>query len=89
MTYLCCDKCGKCYELQKGESPEDYDNTCDCGEKLTVYKNLKDFYKKNPPGKPKKRKRGVKFYSVLIIIPVILMAFALTLNLGHAGESTT
>jgi hypothetical protein len=56
VTYLCCDKCGKCYELQQNESPEDFDNTCDCGEKLTVYKNLKDFYKNNHPDKPKKGK---------------------------------
>lgn len=86
MTYLCCDKCGKCYELQPGESPEDFDDTCDCGEKLTVYKNLKDFYKNNPQGKPKKGKRGLKFYA-LIIIPIILIAFALTW--GNAGYSTT
>jgi hypothetical protein len=89
VTYLCCDKCGKCYELQQNESPEDFDNTCDCGEKLTVYKNLKDFYKNNHPDKPKKGKRGLKFYSLLLIIPVILIALALTLNWGNAGDSTT
>ncbi len=87
MTYLCCDRCGKCYELQPGESPEDFDNTCECGKKLKVYKNLQDFYKKNPPSKPKKGKRGVKFYT-LIIVPIIIIALVLTLTWGVGGSGT-
>ena len=86
MTYLCCDRCGKCYELQPGESPDDFDNTCDCGKKLKVYKNLQEFYKKNPPSKPKKGKRGVKFYS-LIIGSIIIIALALILS-NNAGSAT-
>ena len=87
MTYLCCDRCGKCYELQLGESPEDFDNTCDCGKKLKVYKNLQDFYKKNPPSKSEKRKRGVKFYT-LIIVSIIIIALVLTLTWGVGGSGT-
>ena len=87
MTYLCCDRCGKCYELQPGESPEDFDNTCDCGKKLKVYKNLQDFYKKNPPSKSEKRKRGVKFYT-LIIVSIIIIALVLTLTWGVGGSGT-
>jgi hypothetical protein len=89
VTYLCCDKCGKCYELQPGEAPEDFDDTCDCGEKLTVYKSLKDYYKNNPDGKPKKGKRGLKFYLLILLIPVIVIAIVLTLDLGNAGYSST
>ena len=88
MTHLCCDKCGKCYELQPGESPEDFDDTCDCGEKLTVYNNLKDFYKNNPQDTPTKGKRGKKYYS-LIIIPVIIVALAFIMMGSNAGGSTT
>ncbi len=88
MTHLCCDKCGKCYELQPGESPEDFDDTCDCGEKLTVYNNLKDFYKNNPQDTPTKGERGKKYYS-LIIIPVIIVALAFIMMGSNAGGSTT
>ena len=88
MTYLCCDKCGKCYELQPGESPDDFDDTCECGEKLTVYKNLKEFYKNNPQGKSNNGKRGLKFYAI-IIIPILIIIFALTVTWGNIGDSTT
>ncbi len=31
MRYLICDKCGGYYELQPSESPEDFDENCECG----------------------------------------------------------
>jgi hypothetical protein len=31
MGYLICDKCGGCYELKPGESPENFTNECECG----------------------------------------------------------
>ena len=34
--FLVCDKCGGYYELQKGESPEDFSVECDCGGQLEV-----------------------------------------------------
>lgn len=34
--FLVCDKCGGYYELQKGESPEDFSVECDCGGHLEV-----------------------------------------------------
>lgn len=36
MGYLQCKKCGGYYELQEGESPEDYD-VCYCGGELEYY----------------------------------------------------
>lgn len=36
--YLICDKCKGYYELQPGESPEDFASKCDCGGKL-LYKD--------------------------------------------------
>ena len=86
MTYLCCDKCDKCYELQPGESPEDFDDTCDCGDKIKVYRNLQDFYKNNPPDKPKKGGRGLKFYALIIIL--VVSALALIFIWSNAGTST-
>lgn len=31
MRYLICYKCGGHYELQPGESPEDFEDNCECG----------------------------------------------------------
>ena len=42
MGYLICDKCGGYYELQPGESPEDFDLTCNCGGELKYYKSIDD-----------------------------------------------
>ena len=32
--FLVCDKCGGYYELEKGESPEDFSDECECGGHL-------------------------------------------------------
>jgi hypothetical protein len=37
--YLKCDKCGGSYELQEGESPEDFTNKCECGGTLRYIEN--------------------------------------------------
>lgn len=38
MSYLVCNKCGDYYELQPGESPNDFSDECECGGKLKLYK---------------------------------------------------
>lgn len=38
--YLVCNKCGGYYQLQKGENPEDFIDTCDCGGKLEHQQTL-------------------------------------------------
>jgi hypothetical protein len=40
MGYLVCDKCGGYYELQPGESPDDFDLTCNCGGELKFHNSL-------------------------------------------------
>ena len=42
MGYLVCEKCGGYYKLQKGESPEDFEN-CQCGGKLSYVDDLEDY----------------------------------------------
>lgn len=42
MGYLVCDKCGGYYELQSGETPEDFTTECECGGKLAYSENLDD-----------------------------------------------
>ena len=40
MGFLICNKCGGYYELQEGESPEDFAGKCDCGGDLKYVQNL-------------------------------------------------
>lgn len=42
MSYLVCDKCKGYYELQPGESPEDFNLTCECGGKLEFFDSDKN-----------------------------------------------
>ena len=78
VTYLCCDKCEKCYELQPGESPEDFYPTCDCGGVLKVYNNLDDFNNRNmSPKKTGRRGFKSKFLIILIIFAVtVVLAYS-------------
>lgn len=39
--YLICGKCGGCYKLQPGETPDDFSDFCDCGGKLEFKETLK------------------------------------------------
>ena len=53
MGYIVCDKCQGYYELQPGEYPEDFDDTCECGGKLRYECLIEDdndyvaFYQEN------------------------------------------
>lgn len=40
MGFLICDKCKGYYELQPGESPEDFDLTCECGGSIRYADNV-------------------------------------------------
>lgn len=42
MGYLVCEKCGGYYELQYGESPDDFSDKCECGGKLVYSENLEN-----------------------------------------------
>lgn len=46
MGYLVCEKCGGYYQLQKGESPEDFDN-CQCGVKLRYIDDFEEYPNNN------------------------------------------
>ena len=47
MDYLICDKCEGYYELQSGESPEDFDLSCDCGGELKFHNMSNDYVTEN------------------------------------------
>lgn len=40
--FLFCDKCGGYYELQEGESSDDFDLECECGGKIHFTKTIED-----------------------------------------------
>jgi len=40
--YLICDTCGGYYELQPGESKDDFSDECECGGKIRYSKTLND-----------------------------------------------
>lgn len=42
MGYLVCDKCGGYYELQPGESPDDFMDECECGGKTRFVETLEE-----------------------------------------------
>ena len=43
--YLVCTKCNAYYKLQPDESPEDFNNECECGGKFKYFNNI-DWLKK-------------------------------------------
>jgi len=38
--YLVCHDCGGYYQLQPGESPDDFSDTCECGGHLEYKENI-------------------------------------------------
>jgi hypothetical protein len=38
---LVCENCGGHYELEDNESPEDFDDTCECGGKTKLYRKFR------------------------------------------------
>jgi len=67
MGYLICDKCGGFYELQIGESPEDFDLTCNCGGELKFYKSIDDEYIENNDGKSYAEQKSSQYNNIFII----------------------
>lgn len=46
---MACDKCDYSYQLQSGESPEDFVKQCPCGGKLIFRRNLNEVMDNNVP----------------------------------------
>jgi uncharacterized Tic20 family protein len=67
MSYLICEKCEGHYELQEGESEEDFVN-CECGGKLNYVKNLDG-------SKGDKSSKLTLKYLILVIFSIIFATF--------------
>jgi len=47
MGYLVCDRCDSYYELRSGESPDDFEDKCDCDGRFIYVENLDDTIKED------------------------------------------
>ncbi len=86
MTYLICNKCGKCYKLQPGESPEDFYLTCDCSGELKPYNNLDDYH--NNRSKNVRTERGSLKSKFLIVTVILLIAIGLAYTWANINDTT-
>lgn len=93
MSYLVCHECGSYYELQPGETPEDFDLTCQCGGRLENKESIEpenefdlekgkseDLEKENEFETPNKS-AGIWKRAIAILIGVIIIILSM-LSLG-------
>ncbi|AEG17290.1 hypothetical protein [Methanobacterium paludis] len=96
--YLICKKCGGYYELQPGESPEDFDS-CQCGGKLEYYalqnhekdpntaKNLPEVHevKSVPQSAHTDNSTILKIVALAVILYLLLNFFPAVIGLFYLG----
>ncbi len=80
--YLICEQCGSYYELQMGESPEDFSLDCDCGGRLT-YKEFLDLNKEASKSNSSSGRTlavllvvGFAIFFLVYIFPIVYMLSA-------------
>jgi len=88
LTYLICDKCGKQYELQLGESPDDFLDMCDCGGELKVYNNLDDYHKDINRSKKVSTGRGSLKSKFLIVIIILMVGIGLAYTWANISDTS-
>jgi hypothetical protein len=67
MSYLVCNKCGGYYELQPGDSLDNFD--LQCGGRLKYYNSLDNHYNKN--------NQESNLIKLILIILAILLIFGI------------
>lgn len=73
-NYLVCDNCGGYYELQPGESPEDFNLDCDCGGQLIKSPNSTLYYPEDEYSSIILFSYiGILFIGPLVIIPALYL----------------
>lgn len=71
MSYLVCKKCNRYYELQKGESIEDFEH-CQCGGELKYMETLDELNNFNlSKGKVSKKPFGIRLIGAMMICLII------------------
>lgn len=77
MGYLICKLCGGCYELQKDESPEDFD-VCSCGGELE-YRLSSDDLERSSYDVEGEKKSNKKLIIILAVAGLFLILIFLVL----------
>lgn len=75
MGYLECKKCGGIYELQEGESPDDYD-VCHCGGEIEYYQSHDELTPRQgyaPTDEKTTRKKSNRNLLIIILVSVFLI----------------
>lgn len=75
MGYLECKNCGGIYELQEGESPDDY-NVCHCGGEIEYHLSYDELTPKQeyaPTDEETTRKKSNRNLLIIIIVSVFLI----------------
>jgi hypothetical protein len=90
--YLVCDRCGSYYQLQKGESPEDFSFECDCGGRLT-YKEFLDLNNEASESNSSSGRTlaillvgGFAIFFLFYIFPIVYMLSAPFLVFGDSSQ---
>lgn len=79
MGYVICEKCGGYYELQPGEHPEDFSDTCECGGKLRYERRVIDEDYNIPSSEFKLPSISKNFKTIalgMVVIIISLIKFA-------------
>jgi hypothetical protein len=79
MSYLICDQCGACYELDEGESADDFELACECGGQFKYVESLNG-PKSNSKFSFKEMKTRNKFILAAAIIVIIIFSSIMTIN---------
>jgi hypothetical protein len=91
---LVCEQCGSYYELQKGESPQDFSLECGCGGKL-IYNDYLDLIEKETPQSKTSPNSimlmvilgmGFVFIFLLFILPFISTFYMILSSISSDGN---
>ena len=93
MGYLVCKDCGDYYELQPGETANDFDK-CQCGGKLIYRKHLNsgiDDFKDSSPEKSSKTKLPLKYLGLgaLFVFGLLIKFHAFNFIIPYLARSNS
>jgi hypothetical protein len=87
MSYLICDKCGTCYELQSDEFADDFDLACECGGQFKYVESLNG-PKSNSKFSFKEMNTRNKFILAAVIVVIIIFSSIMAINTYFPNTET-
>jgi hypothetical protein len=82
LGYLKCEKCGGYYELQEGESSEDFSDKCECGGSLKYALNLDETSKADKSTSRFEEFISTDFRAVILGLIIVFIIFII-FKFGH------